>query len=135
MAPEMAAREATRLAEADGTGQLVAVAMTRAQGVEHALGVAELVRDSSRPEVAEFAVVVADAYQREGIGSALCAYLVAAARRHGVTTLRVMALAENTAVRRIVARSEAPYTIETRQGMTTMQIDLGSRNQLGVFKA
>ena len=81
--------------------------------------------------MAEIALVVADAYQREGIGSALCAYLVAAARRQGLAALRATALAENAAVRRMVARSGAPYTAETRQGMTTIQIDLRNVGQVG----
>ena len=85
---------------------------------------AELVRDTSSTAGAEIALVVADAYQRQGIGSALCAYLLAAARRHGVAALHATALAENTAVRRMVAQSAAPYSAETRQGMTTIQIDL-----------
>ncbi|MDQ2998646.1 MAG: GNAT family N-acetyltransferase [Chloroflexota bacterium] len=88
-------------------------------------------RDASSPTVAEIALVVADAHQRAGIGSALCAYLVAAARRQGLAALRAMALAENVAVRRMVARSGATYTTETRQGMTTIQIDLRNVGSLG----
>src|SRR6266540_765739 len=42
-----------------------------------------------------------------------------------------MVLAENAAVRRMVARSGAPYTAETRQGMTTIQIDLRGVNPPG----
>ena len=124
MAPEMVAREVARLGQPQSTQQLTIVALAEVGGVEQAIAVAELVRDTSSPAVAEIALVVADAYQRQGIGSALCAYLLAAARRQGVAALRAMALAENTAVRRMVARSGAPYSAETRQGMTTIQIDL-----------
>jgi len=124
MAPETVAREAARLGQTHSTRQLTVVALASIGGVEQVVAVAELVRDSGSPAVAEIALVVADAYQREGIGSALCAYLVAAARRQGLAALRAMALAENAAVRRMVARSGAPYTAETRQGMTTIQIDL-----------
>jgi acetyltransferase len=108
------------------------VAVAGVQGLDRIIGVAELARDPGSASDAELALIVADAYQREGIGSALCSYLVAAARRRGLTGLRAMALAENTAVRRMVARSGAPYTAETRQGMTTIQIDLrGSISQSG----
>jgi acetyltransferase len=124
MAPEMVAREVARLGQPQSTQQLTIVALAEVGGVEQAIAVAELVRDTSSPAVAEIALVVADAYQRQGIGSALCAYLLAAARRQGVAALRAMALAENTAVRRMVARSGVPYSAETRQGMTTIQIDL-----------
>jgi acetyltransferase len=129
MAPEMLAREVARLGQAHSARQFTVVALASVGGAEQAIGVAELVRDAGSPAVAELALVVADAYQRAGIGSALYAYLVAAARQQGLNTLRAMALAENTAVRRMIARSGAAYTAETRQGMTTIQIDLGSERQ------
>ena len=124
MAPETVAREIARLGQAHSTQQLTVVALAWVGGVEQVIAVAELMHDAGSPDVAEIALVVADAYQRAGIGSALCAYLVAAARRQGLATLRAMALAENAAIRRMVARSGAPYTAETRQGMTTIQINL-----------
>jgi acetyltransferase len=131
MAPETVAREAARLGQIHSTSQLTVVALACIGGEEQLIAVAELARDAGSPAVAEIALVVADAYQREGIGSALCAYLVAAARRQGLAALRAMALAENTAVRRMVARSGAPYTAETRQGMTTIQLDLRAGGQVG----
>ena len=124
MAPELAARELARLGQASSARQLTAVALARVHGAEQIVAVAELVRDAGSAAIAELALVVADAYQREGIGSALCAYLVAAGRRRGLAALHATALAENTAVRRMVARSGAAYTAETRQGTTTIQIDL-----------
>jgi acetyltransferase len=131
MPRESAAREAARLGQIRSEHQLSAVAVAWSQGQEHVIAVAELAHDPASGEVPEIALVVADAYQREGIGSALCAYLVAAARREGLAALRALALAENTAVRRMVARSGAPYTAETRQGLTTIQIDLrGASPQL-----
>jgi acetyltransferase len=126
MAPEAIAREAARLAHPRGSQQLTVVALANVGGVEQLIAVAELARDPNSAAIAEIALVVADAYQREGIGSALCAYLVAAARRQGLAAIRAMALAENIAVRRMVARSGAQYTSETRQGMTTIQIELRS---------
>jgi acetyltransferase len=123
MAPEMVVRETARLMQRSAQ-QLTAVALTEIGGVERVIGVAELARDASDPAVAEMALVVGDAYQRAGIGSAMIGYLIAAARRQGLVTLRAMALAENLGVRRMVARSGVPYTAETRQGLTSIQIDL-----------
>ena len=71
MAPEAAAREATRLAEADPRQRLVMLALAREQGQKQVVGVAELARDGG-PGVAEIAVVVTDKLQREGIGNSLC---------------------------------------------------------------
>ena len=125
MAPEMVTREAARLGQRS-TQQFTVVALAEVGGLEQVIAVAELAGDPGSTAVAEIALVVADAYQRQGIGSALCAYLLAAARRQGLAALRAMALAENVAVRRMIARSGAPYTAATRQGVTTIQIDLGS---------
>jgi len=124
MAPETVARETARLGQPQSTQQFTVVALACVGGVERVIAVAELARDASSPAIAEIALVVADAYQRAGIGSALCAYLVAAARRQGLSTLHAMALVENVAVRRMVARIGVPYKAETRQGMTTIQLDL-----------
>jgi acetyltransferase len=126
MGPEMVARETARLGQRSGQ-QFTIVALAEIGGVERAIGVAELVRDATNPAVAEIALVVADAYQRAGIGSALCNCLVAAARQQGLAGLRALALAENTGVRRMLAHIGAPRTAEIRQGMLTVQFDLGSR--------
>jgi GNAT superfamily N-acetyltransferase len=131
MAPETLAREIARLGQAHSARRLSVVALAGVGGVEQVIAVAELARDAGNLDAAEIALVVADAYQREGIGSALCAYLVAAARRQGLATLRALALTENVAIRRMVARGGAPYTAETRQGMTTIQIDLRNVGQVG----
>ena len=126
MAPEMVAREAARLGHAHAPQQLTVVALDGASGADQVIGVAECVRDPTNPAVAEIALVVADAYQRAGIGSALIAHLVTAARRQGIAALHATALAENTGVRRMLARIGAPYTAEIRQGMLTVQFDLAS---------
>ncbi|MEO7912033.1 MAG: GNAT family N-acetyltransferase [Roseiflexaceae bacterium] len=131
MVPEAVARETARLGQAHSTRRLAVVALARVGDLEQIIAVAELARDAASPSIAEIALVVADAHQRAGIGSALCGYLVAVAQRQGLAVLRAMALAENVAVRRMVARSGAAYTSETRQGMTTIQIDLRNVGSLG----
>jgi acetyltransferase len=133
MAPEAVAREVARLGQAHMAQRRTVVALAIVGGVEQLIAVAELARDPGSSASAEIALVVADAYQREGIGSALCHYLMIVARQQGLAELRALVLAENVAVRRMVARSGAPYTAETRQGMTTIQIDLRSVNPEGGF--
>ena len=129
MAPEAVARETIRLGQPHSSHRLAVVALDRVGDADRVVAVAELARDPGNPAIAEIALVVADAYQRAGIGSALSGYLVSAARRQGLAVLRATALAENVAVRRMVARSGAAYTSETRQGVTTIQVDLRSANQ------
>jgi RimJ/RimL family protein N-acetyltransferase len=77
---------------------------------ERIVAVAELVRYGAEPEVAEGAVVVADAYQGEGIGRAVVERLAAAAEGAAIRRVRATTSAHNTAVRRLIASSGRPYT-------------------------
>jgi len=61
---------------------------------ETLLGVARYVRDRSG-DAAEFAIVIADAWQGRGIGRRLLAKLIEAARRRGVKRLYGDILATN----------------------------------------
>ncbi|MFD0683664.1 GNAT family N-acetyltransferase [Actinomadura fibrosa] len=49
------------------------------------IGVAEYIRDVRRPARADIAVLIADPWQRRGLGSRLVAYLAELAGRRGVT--------------------------------------------------
>jgi acetyltransferase len=72
-------------------------------GDEEILAVGRLHRDAGRPE-AEFALVVADAWQRRGVGSRLLARLEDAARGAGCTRLTGTLLAENLPMQRLCHR-------------------------------
>jgi len=61
-------------------------ATTMLDGSEKLIGVARYVRDK-KIEAAEFAIVVADAWQGRGIGKRLLDKLIDAARRHGLKRL------------------------------------------------
>lgn len=119
---EPARRQAARLT--DGASQLSALVVTDPAD-EQAIAVAELVRDDRQPAVAEAALVVADAYQGRGIGSALCAQLADQARTQGVTTIRALIQAQNEPVRRLLRRMGLPYTLEhAGGGMMAVAIEL-----------
>jgi len=62
-----------------------------------AVGIARLARAEDDRETAEIAFAVADAWQRNGIGTALLEELAAAARAAGIRHLRASILAENVA--------------------------------------
>ena len=55
-------------------------------------------------QAAELGVVVADGWQRRGLGPQLVGQLLAVAQRHGVTHLRAHTLAENARVARLLRR-------------------------------
>jgi acetyltransferase len=70
---------------------------------EEILAVGRLHRDPGRPE-AEFALVVADAWQRRGVGERLLARLEAAARALGCKRLTGTVLAENFPMQQLCHR-------------------------------
>ena len=72
----------------------MALAATAMLGGETLLGVARYVRDRDSDN-AEFAIVIADAWQGRGIGHRLLAKLIEAARRRGVKLLYGEILATN----------------------------------------
>jgi acetyltransferase len=72
------------------------------------LGVARFVRLAEDPEAAEFAVVVGDPWQGEGLGTELLERLADVAVEHGVGRFTATVLAENgpahTLLRRLAGR-------------------------------
>lgn len=86
----------------------------RWQAPPEIVGVARLIR--LRPDTAEVAITVADAFQRKGLGARLLSILVAHARRTGVDELVAHVLAENKPMRELlstvgVVRSVAQDTV------------------------
>ncbi len=66
---------------------------------------------------AEIAVVVADAHQGRGIGTAMAEALIDEAAAHGVRRIEVFSGRGNEAVARMVAR-QAPYALRVLDGPT-----------------
>jgi RimJ/RimL family protein N-acetyltransferase len=76
------------------------------------VGVARFARDPGRRAVAELAVVVADAWQGQGLGTRLLAALAEAALQVGVEGFSFVALPDNQAAVRLVRR----FAPDTRLG-------------------
>jgi GNAT superfamily N-acetyltransferase len=68
--------------------------------------------------VAEIAIVVADAYQRRGIGTALAGALIDDLVAHGVADIEVLSASDNRAVARMLTRA-APDARRELDGPTT----------------
>lgn len=62
------------------------------------LGVARYIRDPSRPDVAEAAVSVIDAWQGKGLGGVLLERLADRARQHGIRHFTAELMADNRAM-------------------------------------
>jgi acetyltransferase len=90
-------REVERLVRIDGECEIALIAITGQEGRERQIGVARLVREKCG-EIAEIALVVADEWQRRGLGRRLLHDLIAAARRRGVRRLVGTTLTDNFAM-------------------------------------
>lgn len=94
----------SRLCFADFHTEIPLVAVRGGGGPdEEMVAIGRLHRDPSRPE-AEFALVVADAWQRREVGTVLLARLEEAARLAGCTRLLGTLLAENLPMQRLCRR-------------------------------
>ena len=91
--------ELDRLVNIDHRRELALVALADAGGVDAApsafAAVGRYVRDAADPLQAEFAIVVADAWQGRGLGETLLRQLVAAARSDGLERLTGSTLSDN----------------------------------------
>jgi GNAT superfamily N-acetyltransferase len=82
------------LLDVDGRDHLALVAVSP-QG--EAIGMARVIRDTSRSDVAEVACEVVDAWQGRGVGRRLLTAIVAEAARIGVSRVHARVLSQNTA--------------------------------------
>jgi RimJ/RimL family protein N-acetyltransferase len=95
---ELTPRELTFFTDIDHLNHEANVAVD--QRDNSIVGVARYVRNA--PGVAEFAIEVADAFQRMGIGTALTSLTIRHARVNGLTSLTATTRWENHAARRLL---------------------------------
>lgn len=100
--PRLTSGELRYLTEVDGRDHVALVAV-EAEHSNHIAGVGRFVRDREQPDIAEFAIVVGDPYQGEGLGRALGAVLVAEARTRGIKRFRALTQDDNEPVQRLIA--------------------------------
>jgi acetyltransferase len=117
-------REAARVAGGNPLLQTALVATIVEDREERAVALAELRHGLGDPTVAEFAVVVCDDHQREGVGRILSQLLVQVAMLRGVQTLRVNMPAENQAIRKLVRSLGLPYSAAIHWDETTALLRL-----------
>ena len=95
------------LTEVDGRDHVALVAEYPGEPVRRLIAVGRFVRLHEDPEVAEVAIVVADDWQRRGVGSALSELLAAEARRHGIRRFSATMASDNVAAHRLMQRLTA----------------------------
>lgn len=101
--PRLTSSELRYLTEVDGEDHVALVAVSD-DHPEATVAVGRFIRRSDQPDTAEFAIVVADAFQGIGLGSAIAEQLADAAVARGIDRFSATVLHENTAVRALLRR-------------------------------
>lgn len=89
-----------KLTDIDYINDVALVAVTQGPGPEQIVGVSRYAADRARDHC-ESAVVVADAWQGKGLGTALMTRLIEVARKRGLRTMESTDLADNTEMREL----------------------------------
>jgi GNAT superfamily N-acetyltransferase len=97
---------------------IVAVDAKSGEGV----GVARYVRSTDRPEAAEVAVTVIDAWQGRGLGTVLLEVLSARAREEGIRSFTALMLAENEEMMDLLGRLGAVRIIDQERGTVEIEV-------------
>jgi RimJ/RimL family protein N-acetyltransferase len=100
--PRLTETDTRYLVEVDGVNHVALIA-TSTEDPDWIIGVARFVRLHEDRETAEFAIVVGDPYQRDGLGTALLKRLADEAVARGIHRFRATTLAENIPVHRMLS--------------------------------
>ncbi|MDQ2897708.1 MAG: GNAT family N-acetyltransferase [Actinomycetota bacterium] len=130
--PTLTESDARYLVEVDGRDHVALVATAPVDGADgEIIAVARFVRLPDEPDTAEFAIVVADAYQRRGLATELLRDLAAVATERDITRFRATMLADNIAIQRMLERLAAGEASYLRCGsVIEMEITLPVAAQL-----
>jgi GNAT superfamily N-acetyltransferase len=118
--PYLSSQDIAYLTNVDGADHVALIAVPvgpqRLDAPASIVAVARYVRLPEDPEAAEFAIVVGDPFQADGLGSALIERLATAAVANGIKRFRGTMLADNVAAHRLTRRVAGPAAREYRRG-------------------
>ncbi len=120
--PALSDAQASYFTDVDGVNRFALVALDPHDPNE-IIGVARFDREPGS-ERAEYAAIVADAYQRHGLGRQLTRRLIDAARRQGVTVFRAYVLPENLAMITLLRHLARPEVVLFEDGVECIDVDL-----------
>jgi acetyltransferase len=124
--PALSAQELRYLTEVDQCDHVALIA-TPVDAPELIIGVGRFVRDREDPAVAEFAIVVGDPFQGEGLATELLRRLADAALERGVTRFKATVLADNEPVHRLLRRLAGQFAERRRTGsVDELSVDLAA---------
>ena len=99
--PRFTRAELRYLTEVDGWDHVALVAESPTQPLRRLIGVARYVRHPDDPQAAEAAIVVADDFQRQGLGSMLVEELGQRARMRGIARFTATMSSDNIPAQRL----------------------------------
>lgn len=124
--PNLTETDTHYLVEVDGCDHVALVA-TSIENPDWIIGVARFVRLVEDPEVAEFAIVVGDPFQGQGLGTELLEQLADAAVARGIRRFTATTLAENVPVHRLLRRLAGRLAHERHLGVVDeLEVDLAA---------
>jgi RimJ/RimL family protein N-acetyltransferase len=123
--PRLSDIELHRLTEVDFRDHVAFVAV-RPDDPAALVGVARWIRSETDDDEAEFAFVVADGVQRQGLATALVARLAETARAQGIRRLTATALAQNLPARRVLARVAPRLEVTFEDGLFRLEGELAA---------
>ena len=126
--PHLTAADAQYLVDIDGCHHYALVATVAEPEGEAIVAVARFVRQPDDPRAAEFAIVVGDHWQGQGLGGELLGRLADAAVTRGVERFRAMMLSDNVSIRRLVERLAVQVTHRSGSGnVSEVEFELPTR--------
>ena len=110
------------LTEVDHRDHEALIAVDPASG--ESVGVARYVRDRERRDSAEIAIAVLESWQGRGVGKALLRRLADHARKQGITRFTALMLANNQAMRHLLADLGAISVLSREAGTVELVVDV-----------
>jgi RimJ/RimL family protein N-acetyltransferase len=120
--PSLSTSDVRYLVDIDGRDHYALVATVAEPEGEAIIAVARYVRLAGDSDVAEFAIVVGDAWQGKGLGAELLGRLADAAVTRGVERFYATILADNVAIRRLIERL-ADGPVNRRRDGNILEVD------------
>jgi RimJ/RimL family protein N-acetyltransferase len=121
--PHLSKSEVHYLSDVDGCDHYALIA-TPVDHPEWILAVGRFVRLAEDPRTAEFAIVVGDPFQGEGLGTEIMERLVDAAVARGISRFTATMLADNEAAHRLLRRLAGRLTPQERHLGLVNEIEL-----------
>jgi GNAT superfamily N-acetyltransferase len=113
-----------RLLTVDGAKQVALVVVQGEGADERIVAVGRYNVELARPQVAEVAFLVEDAFQKRGIGTLLLDHLVEVARQHGITHFSADVLVDNHVMLSVFRKAGYALTSSASYGVTHLEFPI-----------